>query len=63
MPVEQQVLPNVERWSGGDVQMAADDEVDPLKDSSISQEGLRGLSPGVQEFQWQVKPWNIDPSV
>ena len=47
VPVEQQVL-NVERWSGGYVQRAADDEVDLLKDSSISQERRRGLSPGDQ---------------
>ena len=38
VPVEQKVLPNVEMWSGGDVQRAADDEVDLLKDSSISPE-------------------------
>ena len=63
VPVEQKVLPNVERWSGGDVQNAADDELDLLKDSHISQEGWRAMSPGDQECQWQVKPWNREPSV
>ena len=63
MPVEQKFLPNVERWSGGDVQNAADDELDLLKDSHISQEGWRAMSPGDQECQWQVKPWNREPSV
>ena len=52
VPVEQKVLPNVDRWSGGDVQRAADDEVDLLKDSSISQDGWRGMSPGDQECHW-----------
>ena len=37
--------------------------MDLLKDSSISQERWRGLSPGDQECQWQVKPWNRNPSI
>ena len=45
VPLEQKVLPNVERWSSGDVQNAEDDEVDLLKDSSILQEGWRAMSP------------------